>query len=150
MDTQPSAEFLKAFEEAFQKHYAAAANTEQRASPLRFGTLHQLAATVISFNPAALQRASGNPDPGPVFELLADCHPLKQTDRAERWALDPDVRIRVLRYLRETKQLNRALGRASQIPASSDADSIQKIFTRYLAEEQVPAAELTPTQLAFA
>ncbi len=99
-----------------------------------YGGLHEAAAVLAWFDPQAILPVDGASASDSVDELLADSAQAGEGG-ASRWTLLPDVRIAVLRQLRESGRLQRALAAAREKPD----DPLQRALDGYLAGMALPA-----------
>ena len=84
-----------------------------------YGRLHESAAVLDWFDPQTIQPASGAGDREGIDELLAHCTQTVDGDGERRWTLTPEIRVAVLRQLRERSSVQGALTASQGQPDGS-------------------------------
>jgi hypothetical protein len=74
-----------------------------------FGPFHEAAAVLSSFDIETIRPAAGNAVEQDAKVLIPDSAPVGDGSANRRWAVQPDLRIRILRQLRESGRLSAAL-----------------------------------------
>jgi hypothetical protein len=117
---------------------------EKRKEP-EYDEFHEAAAVLSTFDPVALARACGEPSESRATDALLNHSTLAERGKGgARWVLAPQVRIAVLRQLRERRAAEQALDRAGEKPG----DPLQEALESYLRGRARPVAEQSLEQLA--
>ena len=84
-----------------------------------YGRLHETAAVLDWFDPQTIQPTSGAGDSESIDELLAHCTQTVDGDGGRHWTLTPEIRVAVLRQLRERGRVQSALAASQGQPDGS-------------------------------
>jgi len=84
-----------------------------------YGRLHETAAVLDWFDPQTIQPTSGAGDSESIDELLAHCTQTVDGDGGRHWTLTPEIRVAVLRQLRERGRVQSALAASQGQPNGS-------------------------------
>lgn len=124
----------------------AARRAEKLSAPVSrstYDTLYETAAVLSWFDPRKLSPSDDPVAQERLDKLLADSTQTLDPSGARRWTLSPDVRIRVLRQLREGGHVREMLAATPQRPD----DHLQQALERCLTGKPVPVEEQSLEEL---
>lgn len=120
----------------FASKFAPAQSAAQGAPSGRpaYDALHEAAAVLSWFDPGELESKAGAQEPGAADRLLTHSVQTLGADGKRRWTLAPDVRVDVLRQLREGARARAVL---EALPGRPE-DPLQRAIDRYLIGPPAP------------